>query len=161
MAITNSTITVSIQAIDSKVIGLGDTAQTIKLCDTSWSITFNAGAGADQFNQVYSKKRTLAGSSEDLDLSGVLTDDYGVTISATEVKAWGVRNTSTHTITVGGTGGSYWTTCLNGTVPLPPKSLMVFATEDATGWTVTAGTGDLLHVAGTAGDTYEVFFWVD
>lgn len=162
MAIAAGTgITITFVAIDSRVVGLNAAAQSIKLCDRTWDTQFTDGTGAQQVQKIYAATRVLPGSSEDVDLSGVLLDMFGGAISATEVKGWGVANVATHAMTVGATGGNNWTTCLDGSVALPPKSRMAFATDDPAGWGVTAGTGDLLHIAGTSGDSYEIFFFVD
>jgi hypothetical protein len=161
MALNSARFAFSFYADDGRTIGINANPPPVPLCNLAWSIDFAAGSGASQFTTVYAATRTLGGSSEDLDLSGVLADAFGGTISATEVKGWGVVNLGSHNLTIGGTGGSNWTTCLNGTVTLPPGSACAFGTKDATGWTVTNSSADLLHVAGTSGDSYQVVFFVD
>lgn len=123
------------------------------------SITFGDGVGADSFDKLYAASRTLSGSSEDLDLAGVLTDLYGGTITAARVKMLYVKNLSTtNDIVIGADATNPWATLLNstGTLTLPPGAWVVVATPDATGWAVTAGTGDILQVAGTSGQSYEI-----
>lgn len=123
------------------------------------SITFSDGVGAAMFDKLYAASRTLSGSSEDLDLSGVLADLYGGTITAARVKCLYVKNLSTtNNIVIGGDGTNPWATLLNstGTLTLPPLAWVVVATPDATGWAITAGTGDILQVAGTSGQSYEI-----
>ncbi len=123
------------------------------------SITFADGVGASAHDKLYAASRTLPGSSEDLDLAGGLADLYGGTITAARVKWMYIKNLSTtNNIVVGAAGSNPWATLLNstGTLTLPPGAHVSVATPDATGWTVTAGTGDILKVAGTSGQSYEI-----
>lgn len=157
--VNGTKVTISWTAYDKRIVGF--TTARIAVVNKSYELGFDNGNGAGQFTSCYATTRTLGGTSEDVDLSGVLTDAFGTTIAATEVKAWGIRNNGTHALMVGGTGGSNWVACLDGAVTLPAGAVMAFATPDATGWTVTAGTGDLLHVVGTAADTYDIIVWAD
>lgn len=123
------------------------------------SITFGDGVGANSFDKLYAASRTLSGSSEDLDLAGVLVDLYGGTITAARVKCLYIKNlSSTNDVVVGAAGSNPWATLLNstGTLTLPPGAWIVVATPDATGWAVAAGTGDILKMAGTSGQSYEI-----
>jgi hypothetical protein len=123
------------------------------------SITYSDGAAAAMFDRIYAAARTLGGASEDLDLAGVLADVYGGTITAVRAKALYIKNLSTaNNIVVGGDATNPWATLLNatGTITLPPGAWMIVATPDATGWAITAGTGDILQVAGTSGQSYEI-----
>lgn len=123
------------------------------------SITYSDGAAAAMFDRIYAAARTLSGSAEDLDLAGVLADVYGGTITAVRAKCIYIKNLSTtNNIVVGADGTNPWATLLNstGTLTLPPGAWFVAATPDATGWAITAGTGDILQVAGTSGQSYEI-----
>lgn len=124
------------------------------------------GTGAGQANLVFSDTRTLAASgTEDLDLAGTLADAYGATITNVRVKSVAIKADAgnTNNVVVGAAASNAWATLLNstGTITLRPgAALGVAAGEaDATGWAVTAGTGDLLKVAnsgGTTGVTYTI-----
>lgn len=157
---TGTKAEIKLSAYDDRTIGL-DSVRT-PLVRADWTLSFSDGTGANQFQKVYATTRTLSGSSEDLDLSGSLADAFGATISATAVKLWALKNTSaSNTLTFSTTGTNNWTGALNGSFTLPPGGVFLMAAPTAAGWTVTAGTADLLHVAGAASDTYQVIFWVE
>lgn len=118
------------------------------------------GSGAGKADRQYSKTRTLAASAtEDLDLAAVLTDIFGQTLTFARVKGLFVRaaKTNTNNVVVGAASANQWVTLLNstGTVTLRPGAWFGACCDviDATGWAVTAGTGDLLKVANSAGGT--------
>lgn len=122
------------------------------------SAVFADGAGALQANQVYSASRALSGGADSLDLTGTaLKDAYGTSVALARVKAIYLKNTSTHSMTFGADANA-WATLLNstGTITLPAGAFIMVCTPDATGWAVTAGTGDILAVTGTGTDTYDV-----
>jgi hypothetical protein len=122
---------------------------------------FDAGTGAGQVDRVFSDTRTLtASSSEDLDLAGALTDALGGTTVFARIKAILVAAAAgnTNNVIVGGVANA-WATLLSpaatGLITLRPGA--GFAAwcggADATGFAITAGTGDLLHVANSAAGT--------
>lgn len=124
------------------------------------------GTAAGQGDLMWSDQRTLSASaSEDLDLAGVLTDAFGATVTFVRVKGIYVAAAAANTnnVVVGAASSNAWATLLNaaGTVTLRPGGafLAVAGVADATGWAVTAGTGDLLKVANSAGSssvTYDI-----
>jgi hypothetical protein len=73
------------------------------------------------------------------------------------VKAIYIKNNGTATMTFGA-GSNAWATMLNaaGTLKIPAGGFVLIATPDATGYTVTAATADLLNVAGTGTETYDI-----
>lgn len=118
------------------------------------------GTTAGKADKMFSDTRTInASSSEDLDLAGVLTDAFGATITLTRVKAIMVKASSANSnnVVVGNASSNAWATLLGAThtVTLRPGStLMVIAgSADATGYAVTAGTGDILKVANSGAGT--------
>lgn len=124
------------------------------------------GLGAGKADLLYAKTRTLtASSNEDLDLAGVLTDDFAATLTFARVKALYVAAAvgNANNVVVGAAAANPWATLLNatGTVTLRPGACLmaVAGITDATGYGVTAGTGDLLRVTnGGAGTsvTYDI-----
>jgi hypothetical protein len=110
------------------------------------------GTGADQANQAWSDTRTLAAStSEDLDMAGVLTDAFGSTITFTKIKAILVMADADNgdNIEVGGAASNAFASFLGDAtdvVIVPPGGLFLLTAPDATGFAVTAGTGDLLKI---------------
>lgn len=130
---------------------------------------FSNGTSANQADLIYADERTVGdGANDDIDLSGVLTDTFGSTITAAEVvglliinqQADGTANTTDLTI---GAGSNPFLGFLGGTTPTvgplkPGASFMLFAGDAAGIGTVTAGTGDILRVANSAGAaaTYQI-----
>lgn len=140
-------------------VGLSGSSNGVNIpTSRSPAITFTNGAGASAANIIFADDRTLGASPDDLDLAGVLADLYGGTLTFVRVKAIYIKNTGNASITVGADGTNPWATLLNstGTLTLPASAWFVAATPDATGWAVTAGTGDILQVSGTNGQTYEI-----
>jgi len=121
------------------------------------SLTFADGSGALAANKIYQTTRSLSSGSDSIDLSGALTDSYGSSAVFARVKALYIKNNGTAVMTFGA-GSNPWATLLNstGTIKIPPGGFLIVATPDATGWTVTAGTGDLLNVTGTGSESYEI-----
>lgn len=117
------------------------------------------GTGANQANAVFSDQRTLAASgTENLDLAGGLTDVYGAALTFTRVKLLLVRAAAANVndVLVGGAASNGFVTPFGDAtdvVRVRPGGLLLLASADATGFAVTAGTGDLLKMANSAGST--------
>jgi len=123
-------------------------------------INLLSGTAAGQADRMYAGTRTLtASSTEDLDLAGGLTDEFAATITFARVKAiWiAAAAANTNNVLVGGAASNQWATFFNttGVVTLRPDAFLLggCGKGDATGYAVTAGTGDLLKVANSAGGT--------
>jgi hypothetical protein len=121
------------------------------------SYNFGNGTGANQANEAFADIRTLtASSSENLDLAGVLLDAFGSAITFTKIKALVVMAAATNTndVLVGGAASNGFITPFGDPtdiVKVKPGGLMVLVAPDANGYAVTAGTGDILKVANSAG----------
>lgn len=129
------------------------------------AIVFDDGTGASQINQVFADTRTLAASAtEDLDLAGGLTNALGATVTFTKVRALIIRPAATNTnnVLVGGASSNQFSTPFGAgthTVTVRPGGLLALVAPDATGYVVTAGTGDLLKLANSSsgtGVTYDI-----
>lgn len=121
-----------------------------------WSATMANGTAAAQASQVWSDTRSLAGSAtEDLDLAGVLTNAFGVTLTFTKIKLILVRaasaNNAANLVKVqrASSNGVPLFLAASGGLQLNPGGVFVF--YDPTGVTVTATTGDLLTITNSAG----------
>ena len=139
-------------------IGSGGAAR--HTVDVQQSVALATGTGAGQADLLFTDQRTIAASgSEDLDLAGVLADALSATLTFARVKGLYIAAAAgnTNNVVVGAASSNAWATLLNaaGTVALRPgASLLVAAgVADATGYAVTAGTGDLLQVANSGGGT--------
>lgn len=130
------------------------------------NIAWSDGTGAGQADLIFHDTRELAASAtEDLDLSGVLSDALGGAASFARVKGLiiAAAKTNTNNVVVGAAATNAWATLLNatGTITLRPGASIAIGTgaADAVAYAVTAGTGDLLKVANSgAGSvvTYDV-----
>lgn len=133
----------------------------------SWVQSFSLadGSGANQANRIFHDKRQLAASAnEDLDLAGVLLDAFGSAITFARIKTMGLRalSTNSNNVVIGAAASNTWVGPFGGathTSHVRPGGVACWIAPDATGWPVTAGTGDQLRVAnsgaGTAVD-YEI-----
>lgn len=119
-------------------------------------IVLGDGSGSGQANKVYLATRTLASAAnDDLDLAGGLTDPFGVTLTFATIKAIVVRadpaNTTELQVRPGASNGFVGPFGAAGQhVHVRAGGALVFAAPQ-TGWTVTAGTGDILRVTNAAG----------
>lgn len=122
------------------------------------------GTGANQANQIFADQRSLtATTSEDLDLSGALTDAFGATIIFAKIKAIIVSAASANdgSIEVGGAaanGFNSWVGATGDFVSVKAGGSFAIIAPDATGYAVTAGTGDLLKInnTGASAGTYDI-----
>ena len=121
------------------------------------------GVAAGQADLMYAAERSVAtASNDDIDLSGSLTDAFGVTITMAEMVGIiivneaknGTANTTDLTI---GAGSNPFIGFLGATDTIGPikpgGSFMLFAGDAAGIGAVTAGTGDILRIANSAGAT--------
>lgn len=130
----------------------------------SVAVALADGAGAGKADRLYAATLTVgASSNNDLDLAGVIVDDFGQTITFARVKALWARASASNVndVLLGAAAANPWVTLLNstGTVRLRPGSgILHFAgSADAVGYAVTAGTGDIFRVAnGGAGSSINV-----
>lgn len=139
------------QALD---LGMGSAKQSL-----SKSMSLSNGTGAGKADRIFSDRRTLAASAtEDLDLAGVLLDAFGSAITFVRVKGLIIAAAAANVNNVVvGAATNPWATLLSatGTVTLRPGAFFAVGTgvADATGYAVTASTGDLLKVANSAAGT--------
>ncbi len=154
-----SRLSIAASAIQTAVLDLG-TAQA--QLSKSYTVDLANGTAAGQADRTFHDTRTLAASAnEDLDLAGVLTDAFGATLTFARIKALIVSASAgnTNNVIVGGAAPNQFLTSVGaGTHTLilrPGATLALMAgAADATGYAVTAGTGDLLRIANSgAGST--------
>ena len=114
-----------------------------------------SGTGSGQADLMFSDTRTIAASSsENLDLAGGLTDPNGNTLTFVKVKAIYIKAASANTndVQVGGAASNAFTgpfADATDKISLKAGQAMLI-TNVATGWTVTASTGDILKVANSS-----------
>lgn len=149
----NTKIAISLVAklSESTLGGLKEFTKTV-----SELTTYTPGTTADTMtNLLYSDTRTLAASAtENLDLAGGLTDALGATITAAEITTIYIsaHASNTNNVVVGNvTNGFTGFIGATGELTLKPGDYALLNSKD--GWTVTAGTGDLLKIANSAAGT--------
>jgi hypothetical protein len=160
MALTTS-IVAQVSAVHTNPVDLG--TGTLPL-SVQRMINLTSGTGANAADRLFSDTRTLAASgTEDLDLAGVLVDVFGTVLTFARIKMILVSAAAANTNNVNvsrttSNGVPLFLAATDG-IPVRPGGLFLWAAPDATAVPVTAGTGDLLTVAnsaGTTGVTYDI-----
>lgn len=150
----SATIKATLSATHTSVLDLATATFPLAL---SQAISLTDGTGANQADRIFSDTRTLtASANEDLDLSGSLTNAYG-TVTFARIKAVLVIADSANTNNVNvsrstSNGVPLFLAATDG-IAVRPGGVFLWACSDVTGVAVTAGTGDLLNFANSAGST--------
>jgi len=121
-------------------------------------IDLATGTGANQADLLFHDQRTLAASAtEDLDLAGTLTDQFGATITMARIKGIvitaAVANTNNVNVTRPASNGVPIFLAAGDGVPVMPGGKFEWWSPNATGVAVTAGTADLITITNSAGST--------
>lgn len=150
----DGTISGSFAVNDRRTVGINSSANLP--VNFAPSTTFTNGSGAAAGNVLYQASLALSAGVNNVDLNGVLTDSYGSTVSLVRVKGIAFQNNSASNSMTVGNGTNPWATLLSstGTITVPAGGWFIACTPDATGWAVTASTGDILKVAGTGTDAF-------
>lgn len=153
-----TTVRLAVSARQDNAIDLGASraSRTLDL-----ALTLADGLDAGEADRAFVDTRTIAASgTDDLDLAGALTDAFGATAAFARVKALVVRASAdnTNNVLVGGDAANAfasWAASATDIVVLRPGATLalVAGAADAVGYTVTAGTGDLLQIANSAAGT--------
>ena len=165
MAVT-TTLKLQFDVTSNKSLDLSTPKDVLALLhEFSWA----DGTGANQADLAWWDRRTVnSASNDDIDLSGVVTDGFGDTIALARVRFLAILNRhASLTITAGPASSNGWSTWINGTTPtvnIPPATTVnsvvrpgtfVLVAPDATGYAVTAGTGDILRIANAGGSNVD------
>lgn len=151
--------------LEAQLTGTHDFSPPVARLTKPRSFRWADGTGAGQANAVFADRRTLAASgSESLDLAGSLTDALGATITLAKVRALLIEADAgnTNTLVVGGAAENAFAALFGDAsdkLVIRPGGLILAVAPDATGYAVTASTGDLLQIAnGGSGSavTYDV-----
>lgn len=155
MALSSATFGVQFTATDARTIGLTPVNLTVNYQPT---FSFTAGTGALQGDLIYQGTLALTAGTNNVDLSGVLTDAFGAILTPARIKVIAFRNNSASNIMTLGNGTNPWSTWLGATSTkvVRPGGAFIDIAPDATGWAVTAATGDIFKVAGTGTDTFDL-----
>ncbi len=159
-----SRLSVAASAIQTTALDLG-TAQA--QLSKSYTLDLANGTAAGQADRTFHDTRTLAASAnEDLDLAGVLVDALGGSLTFARIKGLIVSAAASNVnnVIVGGAASNGVVSFVGAsthTITLRPGATLALmaGAADATGYAVTAGTGDLLRIANSAGGstvTYDI-----
>jgi hypothetical protein len=159
-----STVRLAVNSNAVNTIDLGE-SRASRVIDLA--LTLADGTGAGQANRLFVDTRTLgASATEDLDFAGALADAFGTAQVFARVKVLVVQAAvgNTNNVLVSRPASNGWGTFFSAAsdeVSLRPGATLALVTgsADATGYAVTAATGDLLTVTnsgGTTGVTYSI-----
>lgn len=148
----------SLQAYQTAPLDLGAASFNPKI---KRSLALQDGAAAGQANRLFTDTRTLAASgSESLDLVGTLADAFGASITFARVKLLYIAaaDGNVNNVVVGGVASNGFATPFadaTDKLVLRPGAWVALAAgkADATGYAVTASTGDLLQIANSGAGT--------
>jgi hypothetical protein len=135
----------------------------------SLTLSLANGSGAGKANKIYAKRRTLAaGASEELDLAGTLPDPLGGAVVFTKIRVIIILlqpSPAAASLLIGGSAMNAFVNWVGAAAAQPrvgngPTGGIFMTTRcDATGFAVTAGTGDLLKITnedGALAATYDI-----
>lgn len=120
---------------------------------------FTDGVGQDQAQKIWTDTRTLGPSAnDDLDLNGVLLDQFGVAISLTKIKALIVKAAAVNVndVVIGAAAANQVASIFGAVterVKVKPGGTVCLIAPDATGYAVVAATADILRIANGAAGT--------
>ncbi|MBB6191199.1 hypothetical protein FHS51_001421 [Sphingobium wenxiniae] len=150
MATLTSKIALSVAANLAAALDVGTGAHEVAFGPT---YVLQNGTGANQANELWADTRTIAASgSEDLDLSGGVSDIFGTSLAFTKIKALVVvaAAANTNDVVVGGAAANAIASVfgdVSDTIRVKPGGMVALVAPDAAGYALTAGTADLLKVA--------------
>lgn len=153
-----SKLAVTVNATHSTALDLGSGSVPLAL---SYAVSLASGTAAGQADRIFHDRRTIAASgNDDLDLAAGLNDAFGTSITFAKVKAIVVSAAAgnTNNVLVGGDATSTfltWVSAEPDSIILRPGTTfaLVCGSADATGYAVTATTGDLLRITNAAAGT--------
>lgn len=146
----------SLQADLSNPLDLGTGLVPLNLVRT---IEMANGVGLNQADQIWHDQRTLAASgTEDLDLAAALIDAFGKTLTFSAIKGmiFFAATANSNNLQVGNSGVNgfiNWVGDTTDLINIKPGGVFCLFDPTAGGYPVTAGTGDLLHVANSGAGT--------
>ena len=123
----------------------------------TWDIT--DGVGTLKAETICRDQRVLGPSAtEDIDLSGVVTDSFGTTITFTKVKTILIyaATGNTNNVQVGGAASNAfinWVSSATDVIEVGPNGIFFLMNPIAAGYAVTDLTGDLLTITNGGGGT--------
>lgn len=154
MALT-ATVKLGVNATQTSSVDLGTITFPLSYAN---SLSYTSGTGTGAADRMFTDTRTLpASANEDIDLSGSLTDAFGVTVTFARIKAVIVVADSANTNSVNvirpaSNGVPLFLAASDG-IQLAAGEMFMWAGNGATGKAVTASTADLINIANSAAGT--------
>lgn len=166
----NTKIQSSVQA---KTQVTGDLANSVTTTNSVLTYNWTSGTGNNQAQYEWTDERTVTtGADDDLDLAGGLTNVAGETLTFTKIKSIRIENrdtTASNVLHIKPASSNGFGTWIGGTTPyiiirggysagVNAGGSFTLVAPDATGYAVTAGTGDVLRITNpNAGSvTYQI-----
>lgn len=152
----NGKVKVVFDMVLSAGLDIGTGLHTIK---KTYTDEYSNGTGANQANQLWSDTRTItASNAEDLDLAGALTNAFGETLTFTSIKGIFIQASSSNTndVVVGGKVSNTfvnWVSDASDEIVIQPGGMFLITNPNATGYAVTAATGDILEITNSSSGT--------
>ena len=150
LATLNAQLTGEIKMTNTATVG-GNTVSSAP--SHNFSDSLGLGTGLDQGDLVYSAKAVaISGSATNtLDVSGVLTDVYGTTITAVKTTVLMVMTRNNAMLLMDAAAD---------TITIQPNGFILLWQPSLAGMAVTASTGDIIDILENAGNanTYDVAF---
>ena len=153
-ASVTSQIDVRISSQYANTVGLQEVAAPLSLVK---SITLSSGTGAGSADKVYSQQYSIGtGATQSIDVAGSLTDSMGVAFTPARIKAIYIGSAAANTTNLTVFGDAAHVPFL-GTVAtsftMKPGGAFLLVDPGATGYVVTASTGDIIKIVNAAGAT--------
>ncbi len=144
-------------SVSATLTATADLAAPLAKISDAIDILLTDGTGIGQVDRIWQDTRTLpASASEDLDLSGALTNALGATAIFARIKAVIIKaaaaNTNNVNLTRAAAGVPLFLAVGDG-IPVKPGGAFLWVAPDATGIAVTATTADTLTLTNSAGST--------
>jgi len=156
MALTKARANLVFNGTDDTAAELFSGGQSTKI---DGAVEFSNGTGSKQAEVLGVTELEPGGSAISLDLAGgQLVDSINAaqTFAAVKSLVFYAPAGNSGDVTLDTTIANGWQAALNGTVTLKPGTAIGLATEDASGYTVTAGTADLVEVSASGTDKVQV-----
>jgi hypothetical protein len=165
MPLTTAQISLNVVANQASSPTVGAAAATLSPAgaySTALAATLAAGAGLADTGW-WSTRTLTASANETIDFAGTLVDPFGATVTFARLKALVIAANASNINNVVIGGGATTMTTLFGatthTTPCRPGGVVMWmtGTADATGYTLTSGSSDLLQIANSGGTTSVVY----
>jgi len=139
-------------AISATLAGAPDVGSASYSISEKFETLLRDGTGANQAKNVFADDFAVVGAgTQTYDVAGGVVNGLGATVTFTAIKAIIIKNTGAAAITFGGGSnplGAFFANAADQNV-IPAGGLVALVDPTAAGQPVTAGTGDIITLAGT------------